>query len=134
MDHGLFEPFRARGFKLRFLSDYLAPEGDALRLQEGPGTGPLPLPQLNQLNPNLLGFVEQQVAARARVFIGTWWSTFTGYIIRLRGYITPGAASASWYFMHEYMNEMQTYQEPEGAGWWREWPPAWTGIDKKFSS
>jgi hypothetical protein len=30
--------------------------------------------------------VEQVVAAQGKVFVGTYWSTFTGFIMRMRGY------------------------------------------------
>jgi hypothetical protein len=71
--------------------------------------------------------LEQVVASRGRAFVGVWWSTFTGYIMRMRGY--HGLEKDSWYAMPEYRNEMQRYQEPEGPGWWREWPTCWTKID-----
>jgi len=41
---------------------------------------------LNGVNPNVLGMVESIVCSRAKLFAGTFFSTFTGYIHRLRGY------------------------------------------------
>ncbi|KAJ8599752.1 hypothetical protein CTAYLR_003439 [Chrysophaeum taylorii] len=38
------------------------------------------------INPNYLGMAESIVCSRAEVFAGTWFSTFTGYIHRLRGF------------------------------------------------
>ena len=37
-------------------------------------------------DPNWAGMVEQHICRAASVFLGTWWSTFTGYITRIRGY------------------------------------------------
>lgn len=41
---------------------------------------------LSRLNQNYIGMVEQIVCARSKVFAGTYFSTFTGYITRMRGY------------------------------------------------
>jgi hypothetical protein len=60
-----FQPFHER-YKVRYLKDYM----DLL-----PG-----------VNKNLYGMIEQLVASRGERFIGTWWSTFTGYINRMRGF------------------------------------------------
>jgi len=38
------------------------------------------------VNPNYYGMIDQLVSSRGKVFIGTWFSTFTGYINRMRGY------------------------------------------------
>ena len=62
-----FEPFRAH-YNVRFLDDYW----DRLGLQN--------------VDPNYKGMIEIVVASRARVFAGTWFSSFTAYINRLRGY------------------------------------------------
>jgi hypothetical protein len=82
---------------------------------------------MSSLRSDQFGMLEQVVASRGRAFVGVWWSTFTGYIMRMRGY--HGLEKDSWYAMPEYRNEMQRYQEPEGPGWWREWPTCWTKID-----
>jgi hypothetical protein len=37
-------------------------------------------------NPDWVGMIEQVVAANGRVFVGTYWSTFTAFIVRMRGY------------------------------------------------
>jgi len=42
--------------------------------------------ELGDLNVNFLGMVDQLVAARGVVFFGAFFSTFTGYINRIRGY------------------------------------------------
>ena len=39
----------------------------------------------SNINMNLLGMVEQVICANAHTFVGTPFSTFTGYITRMRG-------------------------------------------------
>ena len=40
---------------------------------------------LGDLDPNYMGMIDTIVASRGRVFGGTWFSTFSGYITRMRG-------------------------------------------------
>ena len=82
---------------------------------------------LKNVNKNYYGMIEQIVAANGETFIGTWWSTFTGYINRMRGYM--GRVDRSHYYPKNFKNEMQKWVEPNGGGWWREWPTGWTDID-----
>jgi hypothetical protein len=56
-------------FKIRYLDDYFKIAG------------------LDGINPNFLGMIDQVVCTRASLFVGTWFSTFTGYITRMRGYL-----------------------------------------------
>ena len=63
------------GWHLRFLRDY-----QKRGLLEG-------------ANPNTLGMIETIVCSRAQNFAGTWFSTFTGYIHRLRGWALACAIS-----------------------------------------
>ena len=65
-----FEPL-ARHYNLRFLSDYTESAG------------------LDKLDPNLMGMIDSIVASRGRLFVGTWFSTFTGYIVSLFSYLSP---------------------------------------------
>ena len=62
-----FEPL-ARHYNLRFLSDFTVSAG------------------LDKLDPNLMGMIDSIVASRGRLFVGTWFSTFTGYIVSLFAY------------------------------------------------
>ena len=41
---------------------------------------------LKGVSPNYFGMLDQLVAAQGRNFYGTFFSTFTGYISRIRGY------------------------------------------------
>lgn len=91
------------GWTLRFLRDY-----------EKMGV-------LHEVNPNTHGMVETIVASRAAVFAGTYYSTFTGYIHRLRGYHGLGD--------HTYYHSKHFTRIPKkriGHGWWREFKAGWT--------
>ncbi len=76
------------------------------------------------------GMVDTIVASRGRIFVGTWFSTFTGYINRMRGY--HGMTMKDSYFgtmrnkyeMHKYF-----YPSKFSYGFSREWPVGWVGID-----
>lgn len=87
-----FDPFLKRFPKVRFLKDYFDLAG------------------LRDINPNYLGMIDQVITTRGKVFVGTWFSTFTGYITRMRGYL--GYSDQSVYFgdmAHRYVFEL----------WWR---------------
>ena len=107
-----FDPVRDR-YRLRFLKDYHEAAG------------------LHDMNPNLAGMVEQAVASGARNFVGTFYSTFTGYTTRLRGYLgkNPGH-----YSMPEFKDQLQDLQDPFYASppfFFRDWPAAYLGIDEE---
>lgn len=77
-------------YELRFLDDYWDLAG------------------LGNLDPNYMGMIDTIVASRGRAFAGTFFSTFTGYINRLRGYHGMSMKD-SWYsflpkkdHMHEW--------------------------------
>lgn len=36
---------------------------------------------LKDLDPNLMGMIDTIIASQGRLFVGTWFSTFTGYIV-----------------------------------------------------
>lgn len=105
-----FEVFQKAGHKLYFLSDFYDLIG------------------IDDIDPNWMGMIDTLVASKGRVFCGTYRSTFSGYINRLRGYY--GLSMRNSYFgqseqkfmMHEWRNvNLDTYA--------REWPDAWIGID-----
>ena len=82
--------------------------------------------------------IDQLVAARGRYFFGTWFSTFTAYINRLRGYIhdlekKPGYEQGiidSWYHvLPDRYDHMRTYYPNKKVFYAREFPTAWRLID-----
>jgi hypothetical protein len=85
--------------------------------------------ELDSIDSTLYGMIETVVCSRGSVFAGTWFSTFSGYITRLRGYygmskyFTYYSYLERKWFLHEWMDV--------GSGSWyaREYPTAWTGID-----
>jgi hypothetical protein len=108
-----FDDFRMHhAGPLRFLNDYMQ------------------LAELDQIDPTLYGMIDTIVASRGSVFAGTWFSTFSGFIIRLRGYygMSKFFSYYSWldrkYFMHKWMNvgDIKSLYA-------REFPTGWTGID-----
>ena len=66
-----FDPIAGGGHVVRFLDDYWEEAG------------------LADLDPNYMGMIDTIVASRGRVFGGTFFSTFTGYINRMRGVYVP---------------------------------------------
>lgn len=118
MNRSFFEPFY-RHHQVYFLSDF-----DHL---------------IQGLNTNYFGLVEQLVVARGRTFVGCMFSTFTGFVNRLRGYYStrdklPGYETGALPNTYHYAplrtkNSMHTYQfftKPLNA---REFPIAWKDID-----
>ena len=109
----------SRHYKILYLDDFLKDLGD-------------------EVNTNYFGMIDQLVASRGRIFFGCWFSTFTGYINRLRGYHaddhqTPGYESGivpSYYYTLEdrYMH-MKEFWPVKRAFYAREFPTAWRLID-----
>ncbi len=93
------------GWEVRFLNDYLA---DGV---------------LKGVNPNFHGMIESIVCSRADRFAGTWFSTFTGYIHRLRGY--HGLAEETYYHSPRRRHAAQS-GESIGHGFSREYRAGWT--------
>lgn len=105
-----FDPVRGR-YRLRFLKDYFFGA------------------EMDDMNPNLIGMVEQVIATGAREYVGTYFSTFTGYITRLRGYLgkNPG-----WYFLEGYKDILQPGKGSfysTNTFYVQEWPVAYQRID-----
>jgi len=78
---------------------------------------------LGEVNPNWYGMIESIVCSRAKVFAGTYFSTFTGYIHRLRGY--HGLGEDTYYHSAKFLNFLQKKQSV-GHGFSREWRAGWT--------
>jgi GDP-fucose protein O-fucosyltransferase len=98
------------------------------------------MPLVKGIDPNYYGMIEQLVCAKGDLFVGTFYSTFTAYITRLRGYNALkdqkpghllGSLSDSEYFGHKGVHRhiLRQYNAPTYQLWTREWPMAWRDID-----
>lgn len=67
--------------------------------------------------------VESIVCSRAKAFAGTFFSTYTGYIHRLRGY--HGLGEQTYFHSKDHVFEVQKMKS-KGHGWSREWRTGWT--------
>jgi len=84
------------------------------------------------------GLLDQLVASKGEVFFGTWPSTFSSYINRLRGYysikdgIETGGKINSFYFSKDHKHIMMEYKSVDepSVSWMREYPDAWYLIDQ----
>jgi GDP-fucose protein O-fucosyltransferase len=93
---------------------------------------------LGDVNSNFYGMIDQLVASRSRTFFGCWFSTFTGYINRLRGYHSthdkaPGHEKGihnSWYYaLEDRYDHLQIYYPVKREFYAREFPTSWRLID-----
>mmetsp|Transcript_3422 Transcript_3422/g.7374 ORF Transcript_3422/g.7374 Transcript_3422/m.7374 type:complete len:1165 (-) Transcript_3422:1622-5116(-) len=104
-----FDPIKIR-HEVRFLDDYW---------KEG---------KLGDLDPYFLSMIDTIVASHGRTFAGTWFSTFTGYINRMRGYLGYSIKD-SWYSYLPRKEVHRDYKYPSGNYGAREWPIGWIAID-----
>jgi hypothetical protein len=83
------------------------------------------------LNTNFYGMMDQLIASKGKVFAGTYYSTFTGYINRLRGYRSqkeklPGYEMGqidSYYIVpKDTKYVVKEYRAPYPPYWSREFP------------
>jgi len=82
--------------------------------------------ELGHLNPNYYGMVDQVVCSRAEKWAGAFWSTFSAFIHRLRGY--HGLGEESYYHTPGKLMELRT-ERRSGPGWTRDWRAGWTDDD-----
>jgi hypothetical protein len=94
---------------------------------------------LKDVNTNYFGMVDQLIASRGRTFIGTFYSTFTGYITRVRGYhgqqdkaegYELGVTKTYYYIPEDQKHAMREYRPVHGPFWAREFPIGWRDLDK----
>lgn len=97
--------------------------------------------ELSHVNPNYYGMVEQLVTSRAQTFIGAYFSTFTGYINRIRGYHAQNAKIEgyqqgqieSFYYTPDHMQHlrrvMRKYTPVTPGPWQQEFAVGWRDID-----
>jgi hypothetical protein len=64
-DKKFFNPIKEAGYDVVFLDDFKD--------------------LINDINTNYYGMIDQLVASRGDIFLGCWHSTFTGFIMRMRG-------------------------------------------------
>lgn len=118
-DKSFFDPLKA-SYDVVFLDDFVDAMGQ-------------------QVNTNFYGMVDQLVASRGRIFFGCWFSTFTAYIMRLRGYhaddhqvpgYEQGVGLNSWYYaLEDRFDHMTRYYPVKQAFYAREFPTSWRLID-----
>lgn len=85
------------------------------------------------------GMIDQLVTSKGRTFFGCWFSTFTSYITRLRGYHSQlneaeghemGLLPTTFYYaLKEHKTLMQEYWPIKKLFYAREFPAAWRTID-----
>jgi hypothetical protein len=84
------------------------------------------------------GMLDQLVASRGRTFVGLYYSTFTGYINRMRAYhaqknqspgYEDGIIQSYFYAERRFKYAMRQYRSISWPTWAREFPVAWRDID-----
>ena len=98
---------------------------------------------LKGIDSHYFGMIDQVVAAKGRIFFGSFQSTFSGYTNRIRGYYStynklPGyenGSTQSYYFaadhhQAEVADVMTHYTNIAQPFWQREFPVSWRDIDK----
>jgi hypothetical protein len=82
--------------------------------------------------------IDQLIASRGRTFVGCWFSSFTGYINRLRGYHSDldhlegyemGIIDSYYYALEEHKTRMRDYWPIKQAFYTREYPASWRFLD-----
>ncbi|VEU43793.1 unnamed protein product [Pseudo-nitzschia multistriata] len=118
-DKAFFQPIVEYFADVAFLDDFVASE-------------------LKQVNTNYFGMIDQLVASRGEVFFGCWFSTFTGYINRLRGYHADdhgmpgyemGIVNSYYYAMPDRFDHMREFWPIKQQFYAREFPASWRLID-----
>ena len=83
---------------------------------------------LGKLDPNYMGMIDTIIASRGRAFAGTWFSTFSGYITRLRGYHGLSQLD-TWYSFLPKKDAVHKWKIQNNFAYAFEWPDGWVGID-----
>lgn len=95
--------------------------------------------ELEGVNTNYYGMIDQLVASRGRVFFGCYRSTFTGFIIRMRAYHAMRDEAPGWEdgsvhntFFYTGQREKKTYEKYFSLSppyFTKEFPTAWRQIN-----
>ena len=85
--------------------------------------------KLGELDGNYMGMIDTIVASRGRTFGGTFFSTFSGYINRMRGYhgMSMKDSYHSWLDRKNITHTWEKHYDGIKYSW--EWPDGWVGID-----
>lgn len=114
-----FLPLKAQQYDVTFLDDYKD-------LIQG-------------VNPSYYGMLDQLVASRGEAFIGTWFSTLSGYVNRMRGYHSVknnleghelGKLKSYYVAPIDKKYQMLKYFPVKQPIFMREFPTSWRDIDK----
>lgn len=90
------------------------------------------------LNPSYYGMLDQLITSKSRNFFGCWFSTFTSYVNRLRGYHSQlensagyesGVINSYYYAMPDRKMAMREFWPVKKAFHAREFPRSWLNID-----
>lgn len=90
------------------------------------------------MNPSYYGMLDQLITSRSRYFFGCWFSTFTSYVNRLRGYHSQNDKLAGYkegviesYYYAPPANKlaMREFWPVKKAFHAREFPRSWLNID-----
>lgn len=116
-DKSFFQPFKDK-YHAVFLDDFAA--------------------HFDSIDSVYYGLLDQLVASTGELFFGTWPSTFSSYINRLRGYysVKDGVDTFgkinSFYFSKDRKDIMTEYKSVDNPSmsWMREYPDAWYLIDR----
>jgi len=96
-------------------------------------------PELKEINTNFFGMLDQRIASRGETFIGCYYSTFTGYINRMRGYHNQLSKGEGWedgiiqsyyYIPKAHKLDVREYRPITPAMWAREFPVGWRDLDR----
>jgi hypothetical protein len=72
--------------------------------------------------------IDQVICTRGTTFIGTWFSTFSGYITRMRGYLGYSDLSVR-YGDKKHRDRFQYHELPMFPFYMREWNVSWDKIE-----
>jgi hypothetical protein len=93
---------------------------------------------VEDVNANYFGMLDQLIASRGRAFVGAFFSTFTAYINRMRGYHSQKdeligyekGELKSFYYAPLQRKWLQTsYRAVQSPIWASEFPVGWRDID-----
>ena len=94
---------------------------------------------LEGVETNHYGMIDQLVTSKSRVFFGCWFSTFTGYITRLRGYHSQNdeldgyemglLPNTFYYVLGTHKTKLHDYWPIKRLFYAREYPASWRNLD-----